>query len=318
MKYNVLLLETIDEAAMRLLHQNEQVQILEGYNIGGSDKLVSQHDIHAIITRGKGLVPKDLMDACPNLKAIARCGVGLENIDVDAASERKIPVLNAPGSNSATIAEHTLSLMMMLVRDMYQSVAKVKQDNWRWRSQYSGDELGGKTLGILGMGNIGQRVARFAETIGMHVIYWDQYQPEVPYPQKDMKEVLAEADVISIHLPLTPQTEGLIGEEDLQLMKPHAYLINTARGQIIDQVALRKSLQNGKLAGFAADVLAKEPPTAHEPLLSMPNVLITPHSGSLTLTTFRNMCVLSVNNILAVLEGKEPKAGCIFNEKALV
>ncbi len=318
MKYNVLLLETIDEAAMSLLRQHEQIQILEGYSNGGVDKLISQYKIHAIITRGKGLVQKELMDACPQLKAIARCGVGLDNIDVETASSKKIPVLNAPGSNSATIAEHTLSLMMMLVRDMYQSVTKVKQDNWRWRSQYAGDELGGKTLGILGMGNIGQRVARFAEMIGMQVMYWDKFDANVSYPKKEMEEVLAKADVISIHLPLTAETEGLIGEQALQMMKPHAYLINTARGQIIDQVALRKSLQNGKLAGFAADVLAKEPPTAHEPLLSMPNVLITPHSGSLTATTFRNMCVLSVNNVIAVLEGKEPKAGCIFNEKALV
>jgi phosphoglycerate dehydrogenase-like enzyme len=168
------------------------------------------------------------------------------------------------------------------------------------------------------MGNIGQRVARFAEMIGMQVMYWDKFDANVSYPKKEMEEVLAKADVISIHLHLTAETEGLIGEQALQMMKPHAYLINTARGQIIDQVALRKALQNGKLAGFAADVLAKEPPTAHEPLLSMPNVLITPHSGSLTATTFRNMCVLSVNNVIAVLEGKEPKAGCIFNEKALV
>jgi len=318
MKYNVLLLETIDEAAMSLLRQHEQIQILEGYSNGGVDKLISQHETHAIITRGKGLVQKELMDACPQLKAIARCGVGLDNIDVETASSKKIPVLNAPGSNSATIAEHTLSLMMMLVRDMYQSVTKVKQDNWRWRSQYAGDELGGKSLGILGMGNIGQRVARFAEMIGMQVMYWDKFDANVSYPKKEMEELLAKADVISIHLPLTAETEGLIGEQALQMMKPHAYLINTARGQIIDQVALRKALQNGKLAGFAADVLAKEPPTAHEPLLSMPNVLITPHSGSLTATTFRNMCVLSVNNVIAVLEGKEPKAGCIFNEKALV
>lgn len=318
MKYNVLLLETIDEAAMRLLQQHLQIQVLEGYENGSENKLVSQYEIHAIITRGKGLVQKELMDACPHLKAIARCGVGLDNIDIDTASSKKIPVLNAPGSNSATIAEHTLSLMMMLVRDMYQSVTKVKQDNWRWRSQYSGDELGGKTLGIMGMGNIGQRVARFGETIGMQVIYWDKFQADVPYPKKEMEELFAQADVISIHLPLTPETEGLVGEEALQMMKPHTYLINTARGQIIDQVALRKALQNGKLAGFAADVLAKEPPAAHEPLLSMPNVLITPHSGSLTATTYRNMCVLSVKNVIAVLEGKEPEAGCIFNEKALV
>lgn len=318
MKHNILLLETIEEAALNILHQHKDVQVLEGYQKENVETLVDEHEIHAIITRGKGQVQSSLMDACPQLMAIARCGVGLDNIDVEVASERRIPVLNAPGANSATIAEHTLSLILMLVRNMYQSVTKVKQDNWRWRTQYTGDELGGKTLGILGMGNIGQRTARFADTIGMQVIYWDQRSADVPYPRKDMNDVLGQADVVCIHLPLTPETEGLISDEALQSMKTHAYLINTARGQIIDQVALRKALQNGKLAGFAADVLDKEPPSPHDPLLSMANVLITPHSGSLTATTYRNMCVLSVKNVLALLEGKEPKAGCIFNEKALV
>lgn len=318
MKYKVLLLETIDDEALQLLQQQEDVELVEAYDSTNPENLAKKHEVHAIITRGKGQVHPQLMDACPQLKAIARCGVGLDNIDVSAASERKIPVLNAPGTNSATIAEHTLSLMLMLVRNMYQSVRQVKDDNWRWRTKYTGDELGGKTLGVLGMGNIGQRVARFAEMIGMKVIYWDQRAADVAYPQHSMDEVFQKSDVVTIHLPLTPETEGLVDEEVLEMMQPHAYLINTARGQIVDQVALRKMLQNGHLAGFAADVLAKEPPSTHDPLLSMPNVLITPHSGSLTATTYRNMCMLSVNNVLAVLHGKEPKAGCIFNEKALV
>ena len=313
-----MLLETIDDAALEILQQHEGIEILEAHGGKSPESLAKKHEVHAIITRGKGQIQATLMDACPQLKAIARCGVGLDNIDVDTASERKIPVLNAPGSNSATIAEHTLSLMLMLVRNMYQSVRRVKDDNWQWRTQYTGDELGGKTLGVLGMGNIGQRVARFGDVIGMKVIYWDQRPADVPYPKLSMEEVLQKADIVTIHLPLTPDTEGLVGEKALELMHPHAYLINTARGQIVDQVALRKMLQNGHLAGFAADVLAKEPPSTHDPLLSMPNVLITPHSGSLTATTYRHMCVLSVNNVLAVLEGKEPQAGCIFNEKALV
>jgi len=317
MNYHILLLETIDQAALDILQRHTSVEILKAYEEKSAESLASQYQVHAIITRGKGQVQATLMDACPQLRAIARCGVGLDNIDIDAASQRKIPVLNAPGSNAATIAEHALSLMLMLVRNMHQSVNQVKEANWQWRTQYSGDELGGKTLGVLGMGNIGQRVARFAEVIGMKVIYWDMREAEVSYPKLSLQEVLQQSDVVTVHLPLTEQTEGLLSEETLEMMRPHAYLINTARGQIIDQVALRKMLQNENLAGFAADVLAKEPPPEHDPLLSMPNVLITPHSGSLTATTYRHMCVLSVNNVLAVLEGKEPQAGCIFNEKVL-
>ena len=313
---NILLLETIASDALKILHQQEQIHVVEAYDTNAATEAADQ-DVHAIITRGKGQVDKTLLDACPKLEAIARCGVGLDNIDVAAASARKVLVLNAPGANAATIAEHTLSRMLMLVRNMYQSVRHVKDADWQWRTRYSGDELGGKTLGVLGMGNIGRRVAHFAEAIGMKVIYWDMYTADVPYDRFSMEEVLRQSDVVTIHLPLTSDTEGLLDERALEILRPQTYLINTARGQIIDQVALRKVLQNERIAGFAADVLDKEPPHDHEPLLSMPNVLITPHSGSLTATTYRYMCVLSVNNVIAVLAGKEPKKGCIFNEKAL-
>src|SRR5690606_26342864 len=169
MKKNVLLLEPITDEAHRLLA--EQVNVL-----------TEKHDgpIHAIITRGKGRIDQTLMDACPDLQAVARCGVGLDNVDVETAKAKNIQVINTPGANAATMAEHTLSLMLMLARNMYRSAAEVKDGNWTWRSQYSGDELAGKTLGILGMGDIGERVARLGEAFGMKVLYWNRSKKDIP------------------------------------------------------------------------------------------------------------------------------------------
>lgn len=291
MKKNVLLLEPITDEAHRLLA--EQVNVL-----------TEKHDgpIHAIITRGKGRIDQTLMDACPDLQAVARCGVGLDNVGVEEAKARNIQVINTPGANAATMAEHTLSLMLMLTRNMYQAVGEVKEGNWNWRSQYSGDELNGKTLGILGMGDIGERTARLAEAFGMEVIYWSRTKKDLPYSYLSLEEVLQQADVLSLHLPSTKETDQLIGAGELALLKPSALLINTARGALIDHDALFNALHTGRLGGFAADVLPEEPPTGDWPIIQLPNVLITPHSGSLTESTFRKMCMIVVKKVLDALE----------------
>lgn len=225
MRKNVLLLESVADEALAVLQEN--VNVFSEYDAA------SLKDVHAIITRGKKRIDKALMEACPLLEVVARCGVGLDNVDVSEATARKIRVINAPGSNAATIAEHTLALMLMLMRNLYTSVERVKQNNWDWRNQYAGDELNGKTLGILGMGNIGKRVARLGEAFGMEVVYWSRSAQDL-----SMEEVLRRSDIVSLHLPLDKETEKIIGEEQLALMKPHAFLINTARGALIDHAAL--------------------------------------------------------------------------------
>lgn len=315
-KKNVLLLETIAEEALSILEANAQV--FTGYDPEQLSTVLANEEIHAVITRGKGQINQTLLDACPKLKVAARCGVGLDNVDVSAATARKIKVINAPGSNAATIAEHTLSLMLMLMRNMYTSAAEVKQDNWNWRNTYSGDELNGKTLGILGMGNIGKRVARLAAAFGMNVIYWSRSVQDVPYTYLSMEEVLEQSDVLSLHLPYTKETGILISSAQLALMKPGAQLINTARGQLIDHEALLAALNSGQLSGFAADVLPEEPPVKGFPIVQHPNALITPHSGSLTASTFRQMCVLTVQNVVAALNGTGPDPVSIFNRDALL
>ena len=315
MRKNVLLLETIAEEAMTVLQ--EKVNVFTGYDEASISNILKKEAIHAIITRGKGQINQPLMAACPHLQVVARCGVGLDNVDVAAATERKIMVINAPGSNAATIAEHTLTLMLMLMRNMYESVAQVKQDNWNWRNQYAGDELNGKTLGVLGMGNIGKRVARLGEAFGMEVLYWSKSAQDLSYKYCAMEEVLQQADVVSLHLPFNNETNKIIGEQQLGLMKSGALLINTARGALIDHTALLQALNSQVISGFAADVLPEEPPAPHDPIVHHPRAIITPHSGSLTAATYRHICLLTINNVVAVLTGGQPGHNSIYNRHAL-
>jgi D-3-phosphoglycerate dehydrogenase len=315
MRKNVLLLETIAEEALAVLQ--EHVNVFTGYDEGHVRNVLDNEDIHAIITRGKGLINKPLIDACPHLQVVARCGVGLDNVDVAEATARKILVINAPGSNAATIAEHTLTLMLMLMRNMYESVSQVKQDNWNWRNQYTGDELNGKTLGVLGMGNIGKRVARLGEAFGMEVLYWSKSAQDLPYKYLAMEDVLRYSDVVSLHLPLSNETDTIIGEKQLGLMKTGALLINTARGALIDHAALLQALNSQAIAGFAADVLPDEPPVQSIGIVHHPRTIITPHSGSLTAATYRQICLLTINNVVAVLTGKKTEPNSIYNRNAL-
>lgn len=315
MKKTVLLLETIADEAMALLMDRTNVVI--GYDQRRLQDTAAYEHVHAIITRGKGLVDQTLIRACPNLEVIARCGVGLDNVDVAAATARGIKVVNTPGANAGTVAEHTLSLMLMSIRDLYRTIEQVKQGNWAWRNVYNGDELMGKTLGILGMGNIGKRVARLAEAFEMRVIYWNRSKQDVSYPYLPLEEVLSQADIVSLHLPYTPGDAPLIGVDELTLMKPAARLINTARGALIDHEALLNALHTEQLSGFAADVLPDLTPAISKALVSNPQVLVTPHASSLTATTYRQMCLLAVGNVLEILLEGKPDIRSIFNYEKL-
>lgn len=311
MRKNVLLLESIADEALAVLREN--VNVFTGYDEDSLKDVLRKVEVHAIITRGKKRIDKALMDACPLLEVAARSGVGLDNVDVTEATARKIRVINAPGSNAATIAEHTLALMLMLMRNLYGSVEHVRQNDWNWRNQYAGDELNGKVLGILGMGNIGKRVTRLGEAFGMEVLYWSRSDQN-----RSMEEVLQQADVVSLHLPLDKGTENIIGAKQLALMKPGAFLINTARGALIDHAALLDALNAGRIAGFGADVLPDEPPVQSLPLVQHARAIVTPHTASLTAATYRRMCLLTVNNVVAVLAGSEPEWNSVYNRNAFV
>lgn len=309
----ILLLESVAEEADALLRQ--RARVFTAWGERPLADILSTEPVDAIITRGKGLIDGQLLDQCPSVKVVARCGVGLDNVDVTEATRRGIRVVNAPGSNAATIAEHTLMLMLMAIRNGYRSAEAVRTDNWAWRNQYAGDELSGKTLGILGLGNIGGRVARLGEAFGMNVVTWSRR--DTPYPALSLEEVLQQSDVISLHLPLTDETRYLFDAARFSLLKPGAILVNTARGALIERNALLSALNSGQLAAFAADVLEEEPPAVGDVLVHHPNAVITPHSGSLTATTYRAMCLSTVRNVLAILYGEPFEAKSVFNRKEL-
>ena len=312
---HVLLLETIEDESFELLKNEKDIQLhLAWEGMPAADIL---EGIDAVITRGIGQVNRALYDACPNMKVAARCGVGLDNVDVAEASKRGIKVINAPGSNASTVAEHTISLMLTIQRNLFEALSAVKNGQWASRSTFKSDELNGKTLGILGLGNIGLKVANIAAAFGMKVIYWSPSKKEVPYLLVDKETLFRSADIISLHLPLNEETKDIVDEEVFNKMKQGAILINTARGALVNRDALLSALYTGKLAGYGADVPFSPPPTADDALISHPKSFITAHVSSLTATTYKNMCLSTVKNVLTVLHGQTPDPQCIFNATSL-
>lgn len=319
--HRVLLLETIDPASMRLFERTSgagfQVVLAdssaEGVCLQAARAMSETGSVDAILTRGKGQITPVLLDACPELRAVARCGVGLDNVDIPACTARGVPVLNLPGVNAQTIAEHAVMLILAVTRGLVESANAVREGNWASRATYDRDEVNGQAVGIVGLGNIGSRVARVCEALGMSVLYHDPQPRETARESVSLEELLRRSDVVTLHCHLDERSAGMIGRDAMLSMKPGAVLVNTARGGLIDHAALTDALRSGHLAGFGADVLDLEPPERGNPLVALPNVVVTPHSASLTRSTYREICVRSVTNVLAVLAGEAPEPGCVFN-----
>jgi D-3-phosphoglycerate dehydrogenase len=239
----------------------------------------------ALIVRSQTKVTKDIIRAGKMLKVIGRAGVGVDNIDVEAATQQGIIVMNAPGGNTISTAEHTISLILALSRNIPQSVMSLKNNLWD-RKKFTGVEVFGKTLGIIGLGRIGTAVGKRAKGLGMQVIAYDPFLSsekagELGIESKGLKEILKEADYISLHTPFTPETKHIIGEKEFKLMKDGVRIINCARGGIIDEKALLEAIKKGKVKGAALDVFEKEPPLGN-PLLELESVIATPHLGAST------------------------------------
>ncbi len=320
----ILLLESLHADAEALLAAEEEVVHAVDPNAPPEDLSA----VRAILTRGRGRIPEALLARCPALRVIARAGAGLDNLDTAAAARRGIPVIFAPGANTNTVAEHTLALMLDLARGITRGARAVAAGRWEERGRYKGDELAGLTVGIVGFGSIGQRVAALATAFGMHVVVAQHTTaPSAatsgstavaaePGPmRRALREVLALSDIVTLHVPLTAATSGLLGASELASMKPGAILINTARGALIDMPALRDALASGHLGGFGADVLDVEPPAADEPLLTLDNVVLTPHVASLTSATYRALCVTTATNVVRVLRGDAPEPRSVFGER---
>lgn len=305
----VLLLETLHPDAHELLAQEHEVFVADGR---GDVAGVPFDRVRAIVTRSTGRISREWMERCPQLRVVGRAGVGLDNVDLPTAKRLGLPVLFTPGGNSATVAEHTIALMLALARRIDTMSRAAAAGAWRERANYDGDEAHGKVLGIVGFGAIGKRVAEIATALGMRVVVAQHAGVAASYPLLPLDELLRTADFVTLHTPLTPVTRGMIGARQLAAMRPTACLINTARGALVDQAALGAALASGKLGGFAADVLDGEPPAADEPLLKCERALITPHVASLTASTYRAMCLLAARNVLAVLRGEAPDERCVY------
>ncbi|MTB52218.1 D-isomer specific 2-hydroxyacid dehydrogenase family protein [Lewinella sp. W8] len=303
----ILLLESLSATAEDQLRSGARVIVADRPDSGPQH--VAGEAVRGIITRGKGRVDRELIAACPELRVIARCGVGLDNVDVAFATERGVQVINAPGSNADTVAEHTMALMLGLQRRLPQAHRAVSSGNWQYRVGYAGNEIRGQRLLLLGAGNIGVRTGKLAAAFGMDISFWARTQVPAPLPNSrvvtDLPTALRHADIVSIHLPLNEGTENLLSREMLAHLPPHALIINTARGAIVDETALADALQAGLLGGYAADVFSQQPPPPDHPLLALPNVHLTPHMASLTARTFDEMSQLTVQNTLHLLQSQK-------------
>jgi D-3-phosphoglycerate dehydrogenase len=243
-------------------------------------------DYDALIVRSSTTVTREVIEAARRLRVIGRAGIGVDNIDVDAATRRGIAVMNTPGGNNITTAEHAISMMLALARSIPQATASMKAGKWE-KGKLIGSEICGKILGIVGMGNIGRLVAERAQGLKMKVIAYDPFLTEEKAQQLGvdlvgMDALLQRADFVSIHTPLLPETRNLIDAAALAKMKPTARLVNCARGGIVDEAALADALRNKRLAGAALDVFEAEPPPPDHPLLHLDNVICTPHLGAAT------------------------------------
>jgi D-3-phosphoglycerate dehydrogenase len=252
------------------------------------------------------------MESAPRLKVIGRHGVGVENIDLDAATEKGIWVVNTPDANDISVAEHFFGLALMLSK-MLKKGEKAFREEGRWeaRYQYIGNELHRKTLGILGFGRIGRAVGRIGyKGFDMKVLYYDalryeEVEKEIHAVKQNLEEVLSQSDYISINLPMLPATKGVVGEKEFNLMKPTAYIINLARGPIWDEKALFQILKEGKIAGAASDVFEVEPASKDHFLLKLENFIATPHMAAHTEEALKRMSLVA-EDVIRVLEGKTP------------
>ncbi|HSV31103.1 MAG TPA: phosphoglycerate dehydrogenase [Atribacteraceae bacterium] len=255
---------------------------------------------------GMDRIGEMVLSRCSNLRVVSKHGVGVDNVDCDAARRHGVVVANAPGTNSDSVADMTLALMLGLARKVPAILENVR--NRVWSASAFGSEMGGKVLGLVGFGRIGQGVARRARGFDMDVLFYDPLITETEIAARkvlSLSELFSGADYISLHAPLSESTRGMVNESLLGLMKKEAFLINTARGELIDEAVLFRFLKEGRIAGAGLDVFSEEPPF-DSPLMTLPNVLATPHVASHTREANSKMGTIAAENVVRVLRGEEP------------
>ena len=303
--FKILISDGLDESGQAILRASATVDDRSG--ISADDLLKLIPDYSALIVRGRTKVIASVFKAGSNLKVVGRAGVGVDNIDLEAAKAHGVTVVNAPMSTTLAVAELTFGLLIALAREFPRADAAMKQGQWL-KKELEGVELNGKTLGIIGVGRIGMEVAKRAQAFGMNIVAYDPFVPAHEIENRGAEPVALDelydcSDFISLHLPLDVQTRDMIGPLALSQMKDGVRIVCAARGGIIDESALLEALNNGKVAGVALDVFASEPPGATE-FIRHPHVIATPHIGAQTVEAQVRAATDIATEVLAALQGK--------------
>ena len=302
----VLVTDPIADRGLDLLREAGH-EVETAYDVAAERLHELVADAHALVVRSGTEVDAALLESAPELVVVARAGIGVDNIDIEAATEHGVVVANAPDGNVRAAAEHTVAMTFAAARSIPQAHARLKSGEWA-KGDYLGREVGEATVGLVGLGRVGQEVARRFDALGSDVVAYDPYISEERADQVgadlvDLQACLERADVVSVHTPLTPETEGLIGESELANLEG-GYLVNCARGGVVDEAALAAAVADGVLAGAAVDVFTEEPVPEDNPLLAVEDVVVTPHLGASTSEAQENVAASSAEQVLAALRGE--------------
>lgn len=308
----VLVTERIDSRGIELM-KKRGLQTDERLDLGREELLEIIGNYDALIVRSATQVDKELLDSAVKMKVVGRAGNGMDNIDVKYAAEKRIVCINAPDSNSIAAAEHTIALLLAVCRNLPKGDSTLRDGLWE-RSKLMGVELFDKTIGIVGLGRIGKMVAARLQAFGMKIVAYDPFIPELDMARLNVKKVdtindlMKICDFITVHMPKTKDTLGLIGEDELRLAKKDLRIINCARGGLVDENALYIALKDGRIAGAGLDVFAEEPCT-NNPLLTLDNVVATPHLGASTKEAQVKAGIMTAEKIAVILLGEEEMTG---------
>lgn len=306
--FKVLVSDPISDLGISLLVEASDITIDKKTGLSEDELVAIIDEYDALLVRSQTRVTERIMTAGKNLKVIGRAGVGVDNIDLEAATKRGIIVINAPDGNTITTCEHTFAMMMALARHIPQAYMKTVSGVWD-RKSFVGVELRNKVLGVLGMGRIGSEVAARAKAFGMEVYGYDPFLTQERADKQGVRlasveDIIRDADFITVHTPLTPETRHMIGKEQLARIKPGVRIVNCARGGIIDEQALVEAIDAGRVAGAAFDVFEEEPPAQEHPFLKHPKIIVTPHLGASTVEAQENVAIDVSEQLLHILRGE--------------
>jgi D-3-phosphoglycerate dehydrogenase / 2-oxoglutarate reductase len=306
----VLVTQPIHEDGIKLLEKEVKVIMASGFD---EETLAREaRDCDGILVR-TAVISGKVMENAPKLKVIGRHGVGVDNIDLAVATRKGIAVVNAPDSNIDSVAEHVLGMILALAKNFVKMDKEIRLGGYELRNKIIGMEIKDKTVGIIGLGNIGMAVAKKLKALDVKIIAYDPYVKPSEIMNTGMNlanslnKIYSDSDIVTVHVPLTENTMGMIGKEEFKKMKKSAFFINTSRGQIIDEIALYEALKNGEIRAAALDVFIKEPPSMDNPLFKLENIILSPHNASLTEEAMIKMATHSAQGILDYLNGKIPK-----------